>query len=139
MLIFLQVFILTFEDHPDVVARLNGSYNKQDLTQPADLLEHRLQSEVRSKLVPPVRLLDAYMFANQQVDTMAYVHSRTSIPVPKVYAIVTDPQNPVGTRYTLQERVGILNFVLLCIVINARADCGAMSSTDLVHPDGIPN
>jgi len=29
------------------------------------------------------------------------------------YSIETDPINPVGTRYTFQERIGIIVFVVL--------------------------
>jgi hypothetical protein len=57
------------------------------------------------------------MILCNQVATIAYVRSETSIPVPKVYHAVTDRTNPVGTCYTLQERVGFHSFQLNSISI----------------------
>ncbi|OBZ75254.1 Altered inheritance of mitochondria protein 9, mitochondrial [Grifola frondosa] len=40
-----------------------------------------------------------------EVATLNFVRKNTSIPVPKVLAVDTDPHNPVNARYTLQERI----------------------------------
>jgi hypothetical protein len=45
-----QVFILTFEDGTDIVARLNGSSTRQDEDIADDLLAHRTASEVRTRI-----------------------------------------------------------------------------------------
>ncbi|OBZ75253.1 Altered inheritance of mitochondria protein 9, mitochondrial [Grifola frondosa] len=64
-----QIYMLTFEGYPDLIARVNGNC--------------------------PLRL----------AATLEFLRNNTSIPVPKVLAIETNPHNPVNARYTIQERI----------------------------------
>ncbi|KAJ7449150.1 kinase-like domain-containing protein [Mycena galericulata] len=81
---FNTVFILTFEDGSDIIARLNGSAIAQDENFPVEDVTQRFVSEVA---------------------TLRYVKQHTSIPVPKVYYAESDFDNPVRTRYMLMERI----------------------------------
>ncbi|KZT04790.1 uncharacterized protein LAESUDRAFT_727647 [Laetiporus sulphureus 93-53] len=81
---FNLIYILTFEHVPHVVARVNGAYHEQDKEQTDELVAHRISSEAA---------------------TLGYVRRHTTIPVAKVFAVQTDPRNPVNARYTLQERI----------------------------------
>jgi hypothetical protein len=94
---------LTFVDGVDIIARLNGSCSGQDAELTSDAISRRLASEVCAMGFPLCFFL---MILCNEVVTIEYVRSETSIPVPKVYHAVTDHTNPVGTCYTLQERVG---------------------------------
>lgn len=47
---FNEVFVLTFIDGTDIIARLNDTYNHQDDKQPRHLLAHRMASEVKSSV-----------------------------------------------------------------------------------------
>ncbi|KZT04786.1 uncharacterized protein LAESUDRAFT_727644 [Laetiporus sulphureus 93-53] len=81
---FNLIYMLTFEHSSDVVARINGSFIKQDKEQSDDMIAHRIDSEAA---------------------TLKYVQAATSIPVPRVYAVESSLHNPVKARYTLQERI----------------------------------
>ncbi|KAJ6622648.1 kinase-like domain-containing protein [Mycena sp. CBHHK59/15] len=78
------VFILTFEDSTDIIARLSGSHSGQDERMSPEALVRRFISEVA---------------------TLRYVKKKTTIPVPEVYHAVSDSENPVGARYILMERL----------------------------------
>ncbi|KAJ7634632.1 kinase-like domain-containing protein [Roridomyces roridus] len=80
---FNTVFLLTFEDGTDALARMRGSpYN--DVSMYPQLLEHEFRSEVA---------------------TIEFVHNNTSITVPKVYHYEADVNNALGTRYTIMQRI----------------------------------
>ncbi|EFR05414.1 hypothetical protein MGYG_08426 [Nannizzia gypsea CBS 118893] len=58
----------------------------------------------------PTRVAGApRLTTNSEVATIAYLQSKTSLPLPKVLAWCDDPSNPVGAEYIIQAHVdGIL-------------------------------
>ncbi|KAJ7732129.1 kinase-like domain-containing protein [Mycena metata] len=81
---FNTVFVLTFEDGTDVIARLARSAFNDNAECAEDALTHSLLSEV---------------------STLAFVKEHTSIPVPEVYHFESNANNPVGARYMIMERI----------------------------------
>ncbi|KAI0316935.1 kinase-like domain-containing protein [Amylostereum chailletii] len=81
---FNQVFVITFEDDSDVIARVNCSYAGQDDELPPDNVAHRIESEYA---------------------TVITVRRRTSIPVAKMLSVVTSTSNPVRAPYSIQSRI----------------------------------
>ncbi|KAJ7473152.1 hypothetical protein B0H11DRAFT_2037432 [Mycena galericulata] len=81
---FNTVFVLTFEDGTDVIARLAGSAFNDNAECTEDALTHSFLSEVA---------------------TLSFVKRHTSIPVPEVYHVESSAGNPVGARYILMERI----------------------------------
>ncbi|KAJ7900908.1 kinase-like domain-containing protein [Mycena leptocephala] len=75
------VFVLTFEDGRDIVARVAISAYRDKAGHPEELV------------------------ADSVVATLSYVAKHTSIPVPKVYYFNRDPGNPVGATYILMSRI----------------------------------
>ncbi|KAJ7868035.1 kinase-like domain-containing protein [Mycena olivaceomarginata] len=81
---FNTVFVLTFEDGTDVIARLARSAFNDNAECTEDALTHSFFSEVA---------------------TLAFVKHHTSIPVPEVYHVESSAGNPVGARYMIMERI----------------------------------
>ncbi|KAJ7488568.1 hypothetical protein B0H11DRAFT_2013032 [Mycena galericulata] len=81
---FNTVFVLTFEDGTDVIARLARSAFNDNAECTEDGLTHSFFSEVA---------------------TLAFVKHHTSIPVPEVYHVESSAGNPVGARYILMEQI----------------------------------
>ncbi|KAJ7103691.1 kinase-like domain-containing protein [Mycena crocata] len=81
---FNTVFLLTFEDGTDALARLRGGPSADAARYPSDLLAQQFISEIA---------------------TIAYVRNHTSIPVPQVYHSDSNTNNALGTRYMLMERI----------------------------------
>ncbi|QVM11227.1 hypothetical protein D8B26_005880 [Coccidioides posadasii str. Silveira] len=75
-----RVFVLTFDNGERLVARI------------------------------PTRVAGApRLTTNSEVATIAYLQSKTSLPLPKVLAWNDDPSNPVGAEYIIQAHVdGVL-------------------------------
>ncbi|KAJ7917531.1 hypothetical protein B0H13DRAFT_324148 [Mycena leptocephala] len=78
------IFVLTFEDGSDVIARLARSPINDNAEFTEDALTHSFLSEAV---------------------TLAFVKQHTSIPVPEIYHVESNPGNPVGARYMIMERI----------------------------------
>ncbi|SJK98174.1 uncharacterized protein ARMOST_01435 [Armillaria ostoyae] len=78
------VFLLSFEDGQELIARLSGSRSGQDDSVPEEILSYRMKSEVA---------------------TMRYVEAHTSIPIPHIHLAEFDSTNAVGTRFMLMDRI----------------------------------
>ncbi|KAJ7491626.1 hypothetical protein B0H11DRAFT_1803782 [Mycena galericulata] len=78
------VFLLTFEDGSDALARVRGGLSAEPPECSSELLASQFLSEVA---------------------TIAYVRKHTSIPVPEVYHSDSDPKNALGTRYMFMQRI----------------------------------
>ncbi|KAK2767010.1 hypothetical protein FQN54_006327 [Arachnomyces sp. PD_36] len=61
-------------------------------------------NEVVAK-IPCWNAAPKYFTVEAEVATLDFVHSHTSIPVPKVLEWNSDPTNPVGVEYILLERI----------------------------------
>ncbi|KAJ5690116.1 hypothetical protein N7462_004508 [Penicillium macrosclerotiorum] len=59
---------------------------------------HRLAAKIPTSVAGPHRLT-----THSEVATMEYLRSKTSLPIPTVYAWNDDPSNPVGTEYIIQQ------------------------------------
>ncbi|KAJ7243566.1 kinase-like domain-containing protein [Mycena haematopus] len=81
---FNTVFLLTFEDGTDALARLRGGPHNDVSQCSSELLEHDFLSEVA---------------------TLKFVKNRTSIPVPELYHFESDVNNALGTRYMIMQRI----------------------------------
>ncbi|PBK58812.1 hypothetical protein ARMSODRAFT_1027935 [Armillaria solidipes] len=81
--IFSEVFLLSFEDGQELIARLSGSRSGQDDGVPDEILSYRMKSEVA---------------------TMRYVEAHTSIPIPHIHLAEFDSTNAVRTRFMLMDR-----------------------------------
>ncbi|KIJ57076.1 hypothetical protein M422DRAFT_23190 [Sphaerobolus stellatus SS14] len=86
---FNQVFIIVFDDGSDIVARVNCS-----------------RAEIDPEVTPTVFPTDFLQYGvASEAATLNFLREKTSIPVPTVYAVNVDPDNAVGMRYVLQERI----------------------------------
>ncbi|KAJ7689800.1 kinase-like domain-containing protein [Mycena rosella] len=94
------VGILTFDDGPDIIARLSGSHTGQDDAMSLADLEQRFISEASRLRITAVRSI-----TSAQVATLRYVKKKTTIPVPEVYHAIPTADNPVGARYMLMQKV----------------------------------
>ncbi|KAJ7625745.1 hypothetical protein FB45DRAFT_795926, partial [Roridomyces roridus] len=79
---FNTVFLLTFDDQTDLIARVAGVFGQLPL--PAHVLAQQLGSEVA---------------------TLKFLLARTSIPVPIVYHVDLNPDNAVGAPYMIMSRI----------------------------------
>ncbi|KAJ7693741.1 kinase-like domain-containing protein [Mycena olivaceomarginata] len=87
---FNTVFLLTFEDGTDALARLRGG--------PYNDVSSALRS-FSSMIFFPSQL------RHIQVATLEFVKKHTSIPVPGLYHSESDINNALGTRYTIMQRI----------------------------------
>ncbi|KAJ6569895.1 kinase-like domain-containing protein [Mycena sp. CBHHK59/15] len=81
---FNTVFLLTFEDGTDALARLRGGPSAESAAFSSDVLAHQFLSEVA---------------------TIAFVRTHTSIPVPELCHSDSDANNALGTPYMLMKRI----------------------------------
>ncbi|KIJ57075.1 hypothetical protein M422DRAFT_23189 [Sphaerobolus stellatus SS14] len=85
----LFVFVIVFDDGSDIVARVNCS------------VAHNANHPVH-KLYSPEALQSGVA---SEAATLKFLKENTTIPVPTVYAVNIHPDNSVGMRYMLQERI----------------------------------
>ncbi|KAJ7253751.1 hypothetical protein B0H12DRAFT_579186 [Mycena haematopus] len=90
-----KIFLLTFEDGTDAMARLQ--------------IQNAINSEAMSRFSSDLLTLQCL----SEVATLAYVRKHTSIPVPQVYHAEIDTNNALGTRYTIVERMVGVSLVQL--------------------------
>ncbi|KAJ7714976.1 kinase-like domain-containing protein [Mycena metata] len=81
---FNTVFLLTFADGTDALARLRGGPSSESTAFSSDVLAHQFISEVT---------------------TIAFVREYTSIPAPELYYYDCNAKNALGTPYMLMKRI----------------------------------
>ncbi|KAI0049863.1 hypothetical protein FA95DRAFT_777138 [Auriscalpium vulgare] len=88
-----QMYLACLESGREVLARLKFPFPHGVLTGEAFATE-----EDNDRPRVPYRILVEH-------ETMRYVRTHTTVPVPEVYGLLTDLTNPVGTPCALQEKL----------------------------------
>lgn len=83
---------------PDIAKLAEGDFNK------VFLLRAKNGHELIARIPTPIAGPPHYMTASE-VATIDSLRSVLKLPVPKVLAYSTSPDNPVGAEYILMERV----------------------------------